>query len=80
MKNVSIIIPVYNGERYLKPLHENIKKQKFNGDIEVIVPVSPSRDKSLEVATQLFDVAYTVEDFNHGKTRHEAALKAKIIY
>lgn len=77
LKNVSIIIPVYNGERYLKLLHDNIKKQKFNGNIEIIVPVSPSRDKSLEVATQLFDVAYTVEDFNHGKTRHEAALKAK---
>ena len=77
MKKVSIILPIYNGESYLENLNSKIRSQKFEGDIEIIAPVSPSRDNSYEVAKDLFDVVYEVKNFNHGLTRHEAALKSK---
>ena len=76
LRNVSIIIPIYNGEKYLENLKKSISSQSYEGKIEVIMPISPSQDKSLEVAQNLFDIVYEVENFNHGKTRHEAALRA----
>lgn len=76
MRSVSIIIPIYNGEKYLANLKKCIETQVYDGKIEVIIPVSSSKDNSLEVAQNLFDIVYEVENFNHGRTRHEAALKA----
>lgn len=74
---VSVICPVYNGENYLKKLFLKIREQENIDFIEIIVPVSKSSDNSLEEAKNYGDIAYEVINFNHGKTRHEAALKAK---
>lgn len=77
LKSVSIILPVCNGEKYLKNLKYSIIQQNYKGNIEFIVPVSKSDDNSYKVAKSLFDNCYEVQRFNHGRTRHEAALKAK---
>lgn len=74
---VSVICPVYNGEIYLKKLFEKIRKQKKIESLEIIVPVSNSTDNSFQEAKKYANKVYKVKNFNHGKTRHEAALKAK---
>lgn len=76
-KKVSIIVPIYNGEKYLEKLVEKIKQQESDFDIEVIALVSVSQDKSLEKAKVLFDKTLEIKKFNHAKTRHEGALIAK---
>ena len=51
MKNekITIIVPIYNGEIYIKKLVEKLKEQKGNFSIELIALVSFSKDKSLEI-------------------------------
>ena len=73
---VSVICPIYNGEKYIDVLFDKIRKQKKISNIQIIAPVSKSNDNSFFKAKRKADVAYVVEKFNHGLTRHEAALKA----
>lgn len=73
-KKISIIIPIYNGEKYLEKLVKKIKEQKDIFEIELIALVTTSKDKSLELSKKLFDKVIEVKKFNHGKTRHEGAL------
>lgn len=74
---VSVICPVYNGENYLEKLFKKIREQKKINFLEIIVPISKSKDNSFKEAKKNADLVYEVSSFNHGKTRHEAALKAK---
>lgn len=76
-KKISIIVPIYNGEIYIKKLVEKLKEQKGNFSIELIALVSFSKDKSLEISKELFDKVLEVKKFNHAKTRHEGALIAE---
>lgn len=73
---VSVICPVYNGEKYLKKLITRIREQEKIDSLEIIVPVSKSNDSSLEEARKYADIVYEVIEFNHAMTRHEAAQKA----
>lgn len=73
---VSVICPVYNGENYLKSLFSKIREQENISFLEIIAPISKSKDNSLEEAKKYANLAYEVNDFNHGKTRHEASLEA----
>ena len=73
---ISIILPIYNGEKYLKKLVEKIRDQEGNYEIELIALVSKSFDKSLEEAQKLFDKIIEVNKFNHARTRHEGAMRA----
>ncbi|MGL4653516.1 glycosyltransferase family 2 protein [Cetobacterium sp.] len=74
---VSVVCPVYNGAEYLQKLFSKIREQEKIEFVEIIVPVSKSKDGSLEEAKKYANLAYEVKTFNHAKTRHEAALKAK---
>jgi glycosyltransferase involved in cell wall biosynthesis len=47
---LSIIIPTLNEEKYLPILLSQIKKQNFNGDLEIIVADAGSTDRTLEIA------------------------------
>jgi rhamnosyltransferase len=76
INKISIILPVYNGEKSLKKLISEIKNQHINLPIEIITPVSKSNDNSLNICKELCDIVYEVDNFNHGLTRHEAALKS----
>lgn len=76
MEKISIVLPVYNGEKYLENLTQKIRSQKINCEIEIIAAVSKSSDNSLDLSKKLCDLAFSVEKFNHAKTRHEAALMA----
>lgn len=47
---LSIIIPTLNEEKYLPILLSQIKKQDFDGDLEIIVADAGSNDKTVEIA------------------------------
>ena len=47
---LSIIIPALNEEKYLPLLLKEIRKQNFNGDLEIIVADAGSVDRTVEIA------------------------------
>jgi glycosyltransferase involved in cell wall biosynthesis len=53
MPKISIIIPTYNEEKYIKTTLESIKKQPYK-DIEVIVADSDSSDRTREIAKRAY--------------------------
>ena len=50
---VSVILPVLNEEPYLEHAVASILAQDFSGQIEVVLAIAPSRDRTLEIATSL---------------------------
>lgn len=58
MKNIprlSIVLPVYNGERYLSEAIESIINQTF-GDFELIIVNDCSSDETLDIANRFSDI------------------------
>ena len=83
MKYVSVFIPVYNGEQYLKECLDAVLSQQLpdSYELEVLVTDSGSTDASLDIL-QSFGDKITLKiipnsEFGHGKTRQAAAEKAK---
>ena len=52
-REISVILPVLNEEKYLEDAVKAILAQKYDGKIEVILAVAPSEDRSLEIAQRL---------------------------
>lgn len=50
---VSIIVPILNEERDLRNCISAILKQEYSGNIEVILALGPSKDKTAEIAHEL---------------------------
>jgi glycosyltransferase involved in cell wall biosynthesis len=50
---VSVILPVLNEEDYLAHAVSAILGQDFDGDIEVVLAIGPSKDKTMEIAKEL---------------------------
>ena len=50
---ISVVIPVLNEEKHLAAAVQSVLGQKFTGDIEVLLALGPSRDKTNEVAAEL---------------------------
>lgn len=63
MPKVSIIVPVYNAEKYIEKCLESILNQTYE-NIEVIVVNSGSTDKSEEVIKQYDNIKYIVSGNN----------------
>lgn len=76
--NFSIIIPVYNGEKYLRHLLESLASQTLQAS-EILVVDSSSTDNSARICKD-FNVELTTiaqVDFDHGGTRTMMAKKAR---
>lgn len=58
---ITVVIPVYNGEKFIKECLENVLSQSYK-QLEIIVINDGSTDKSAEIAAQ-----YTVKIVNHEK-------------
>jgi glycosyltransferase involved in cell wall biosynthesis len=52
-REISVILPVLNEEKYLEDAVKAILAQKYDGKLEIILAVGPSHDKSLEIAQRL---------------------------
>lgn len=75
---ILIICPVYNGEKYLRDLHNNIKNQKLNEEenIEIKYILTKSKDNSEKILNEL-NAQYNLimpEEFSHSLVRENAAL------
>ena len=69
-REISVILPVLNEEKYLEDAVKAILAQKYDGKIEVILAVAPSEDRSLEIAQRLHmnDARVVIVDNPNGRT------------
>lgn len=80
---VSVFIPVYNGEKYLRECIDAVLRQKLPKDyeLELLITDSGSKDGSVEIVRSYGDKIVFDEipnsDYGHGKTRQRAAMRAK---
>jgi GT2 family glycosyltransferase/glycosyltransferase involved in cell wall biosynthesis len=72
MHSVSVVVPVKDGERWLARLVAAVRSQ---GDVELLVIDSGSRDRSPDIArsggAEVIEIAS--EEFGHGRTRNLGA-------
>jgi len=61
MPRVSVIMPVFNGERFVAKAIESVRKQDF-GDVEIIVVDDGSTDRSGEIIRSLDGVCYHFQE------------------
>jgi glycosyltransferase involved in cell wall biosynthesis len=52
-REISVILPILNEEKYLEDAVNAILAQRYTGKIEVILAVAPSDDRTLEIAQRL---------------------------
>jgi succinoglycan biosynthesis protein ExoA len=53
LPRVSVIMPVLNEERHLVEAVEQILRQDYSGELEVVMAIGPSKDRTQEVADAL---------------------------
>ena len=72
---ISIVIPVKNGGRDLVRCLDAISRQRIDGEVEVVVVDSGSRDGSLERARSMGAGVHSIHptEFHHGRTRNLGA-------
>jgi succinoglycan biosynthesis protein ExoA len=69
-REISVILPVLNEEKYLADAVSAILAQQYDGKIEVILAIGPSQDRTLEIAQQLHmnDPRVVIVDNPSGRT------------
>jgi rhamnosyltransferase len=79
---ISVVIPVKNGEYWLRKTIEAIIKQTVFEQCEIIIIDSGSTDSTLEIVKQypVHLIQIQPQEFNHGATRNIGALAAKGTY
>jgi succinoglycan biosynthesis protein ExoA len=75
---VSIIMPVLNEERHLADSVERILAQDYPGEIEVVLAVGPSRDRTQDVADRLAKQHPRVRVVDNPSGKTPAGLNAAI--
>ncbi len=78
-QEISIVIPVKNGEKYMDCLLKAVFSQEAFSGVEVIIVDSGSQDRTLDIIKQYPVTLYQIKDyeFNHGLTRNFGISKAK---
>ena len=66
--NQSLIIPVYNKEKYIKSLYASIRRQSLK-DIEIIFVDDLSKDKSIEIIEEFMIIDKRIILIKHDKNR-----------
>ncbi len=62
MTKISIVIPTYNEEKHIRFLLESIQKQDYEGEVEIIIADSYSKDRTIEIAKQYTDKIVLVKE------------------
>lgn len=77
---ISIICPIYNGEKYIKNLNMSLLEQKIdNAEVDIKYLLTESNDNSEKILKEISAYYEVVkrEDFSHSYTREQAIYKAK---
>lgn len=77
-REISVILPVLNEEKYLEDAVNAILDQKYDGTLEVILAIAPSHDKTLEIAQNLSKKDSRVVIVDNPSGRTAAALNLAI--
>jgi rhamnosyltransferase len=77
--DISVVIPVKNGRKYLDSLLKTVFSQEVSTEFEVIIVDSGSTDGSLDIAGRYPVSVYQIKEseFNHGLTRNFGISKAR---
>lgn len=75
---VSVVLPILNEERFLEHAIEAILAQRYEGDVEVILALGPSKDKTNEIAEKLHQKDPRVVLVNSPSGRTAAGLNLAI--
>ena len=79
MPKISVILPVFNGEKYIKKAITSVLTQNFN-DFELIIVNDGSTDSTLEIIQEFKDSRIKlINQTNHGpgKSRNNALIESK---
>lgn len=76
---ISIICPLYNGEKYIENLHKSLKEQEKVDILSIQYVLTDTEDNSEELLKKLGCNYKKIskKEFSHSKTREEAAFAAK---
>lgn len=75
---VSVIMPVLNEERHLRNSVRHILEQEYAGEMEVVIALGPSNDRTDEIAAELVREDSRVHTVPNPTGRTPAALNAAI--
>ncbi|MEU9979509.1 glycosyltransferase family 2 protein [Streptomyces sp. NPDC051014] len=75
---VSVIMPVLNEERYLRDSVRHILGQEYAGEMEVVIALGPSTDRTDEIAAELVREDSRIVTVPNPSGRTPAALNAAI--
>jgi glycosyltransferase involved in cell wall biosynthesis len=75
---VSVIMPVLNEERHLRNSVRHILEQEYDGEMEVVIALGPSTDRTDEIAAELVREDPRVHTVPNPTGRTPAALNAAI--
>ena len=75
---VSVIMPVLNEERHLRGAVQAILAQEYGGEMEVVIAIGPSTDRTDEIAAELVREDPRVHTVPNPTGRTPAALNAAI--
>ncbi|WP_276314446.1 glycosyltransferase family 2 protein [Streptomyces sp. Z26] len=75
---VSVIMPVLNEERHLRTSVRHILEQEYGGELEVVIALGPSADRTDEIAAELVREDPRVSTVPNPTGRTPAALNAAI--
>ncbi|MFD7320910.1 glycosyltransferase family 2 protein [Streptomyces sp. NPDC059875] len=75
---VSVIMPVLNEERHLRNSVRHILEQEYDGEMEVVIALGPSKDRTDEIAAELVREDPRVHTVPNPTGRTPAALNAAI--
>ncbi|MEO3976409.1 glycosyltransferase family 2 protein [Streptomyces sp. CAU 1734] len=78
MPPVSVIMPVLNEERHLRNSVRHILDQEYDGEMEVVIALGPSTDRTDEIAAELVREDPRVHTVPNPTGRTPAALNAAI--
>ncbi|MDT0270728.1 glycosyltransferase family 2 protein [Streptomyces sp. DSM 44915] len=75
---VSVIMPVLNEERHLRDSVRHILEQEYSGELEVVIALGPSTDRTDEIAAELVAEDARVRTVPNPTGRTPAGLNAAI--
>ena len=76
MKKISVIVPTFNEEKYIRPTLESLAGQSYR-DFELIIKDGLSTDNTVEISQEFADTVISARDVSIGDARNQGVRYAK---